>query len=103
MIFLKLGGSAITDKTREATAREDVICRVAHEIKRARDASQNPALGILIGRGSGDGFAMGFAANLHAVDLNPGMIRPLLKRARAIFDADTPPAPRGLRRLRARG
>ncbi|MDE3091971.1 MAG: isopentenyl phosphate kinase family protein, partial [Chloroflexota bacterium] len=52
-IFLKLGGSAITDKTREATAREDVIRRVAHEIKQARDASQNPALSILIGHGSG--------------------------------------------------
>ena len=51
MIFFKLGGSAITDKTREATAREDVIRRVAHEIKQARDA--NPALAILIGHGSG--------------------------------------------------
>ncbi len=51
MIFLKLGGSAITDKTRDATAREDVIRRVAHEIKHARNA--NPALSILIGHGSG--------------------------------------------------
>jgi len=51
LIFLKLGGSAITDKTREATAREDVIHRIAREIKRARGA--NPALSILIGHGSG--------------------------------------------------
>jgi isopentenyl phosphate kinase len=51
MIFLKLGGSAITDKTRDATAREEVIHRVAREIKRARDA--NPALSILLGHGSG--------------------------------------------------
>lgn len=51
MIFLKLGGSAITDKTREATAREDVIRRIAREIKNAR--GENPALGILLGHGSG--------------------------------------------------
>ncbi len=51
LVFLKLGGSAITDKTREATAREDVIRRVAQEIKQARDA--DPALSILIGHGSG--------------------------------------------------
>ena len=51
LIFLKLGGSAITDKTREATARADIICRIAREIKRAREA--NPALDLLIGHGSG--------------------------------------------------
>jgi isopentenyl phosphate kinase len=51
MIFLKLGGSAITDKTRDAIVREEVIRRVAHEIKLARDA--DPALSILIGHGSG--------------------------------------------------
>ena len=53
MIFLKLGGSAITDKTREATANEQVIRRIAREIKQARDASRNPALSILLGHGSG--------------------------------------------------
>lgn len=51
MIFLKLGGSAITDKTREATAREDVIRRIAREINQVRGA--NPALSLLIGHGSG--------------------------------------------------
>ena len=51
MIFLKLGGSAITDKTRDATARQEVIHRVAREVKQARDT--NPALSILIGHGSG--------------------------------------------------
>lgn len=51
LIFLKLGGSAITDKTREATAREDVIRQIAHEVKRACDAQ--PALELLIGHGSG--------------------------------------------------
>jgi isopentenyl phosphate kinase len=34
-IILKLGGSAITDKTEEATPRTDIINRLAEEIKRA--------------------------------------------------------------------
>lgn len=51
LVFLKLGGSAITDKTREAAAREDVIRRIAREIKSAREA--NPTLRILLGHGSG--------------------------------------------------
>ncbi|MBI5301906.1 MAG: isopentenyl phosphate kinase family protein [Chloroflexi bacterium] len=51
MIFLKLGGSAITDKTREATARLDVIRQIAREVKHARES--NPALELLIGHGSG--------------------------------------------------
>jgi isopentenyl phosphate kinase len=51
LIFLKLGGSAITDKTREATARTEVIRQIACEVKRARAA--NPALQLLIGHGSG--------------------------------------------------
>ncbi|MBI3913747.1 MAG: uridylate kinase [Chloroflexi bacterium] len=51
MIFLKLGGSAITDKTRDATARVDVIRRVAQEIKAAQ--VRQPALHVLVGHGSG--------------------------------------------------
>ena len=51
MIFLKLGGSAITDKTVNATARLDVIRDVAHQVKLARE--KNPALELLIGHGSG--------------------------------------------------
>jgi isopentenyl phosphate kinase len=51
LVFLKLGGSAITDKQRESTAREDVIRRVAREIRKARSA--DPALEILLGHGSG--------------------------------------------------
>lgn len=51
MIFLKLGGSVITDKTREATAQEEIVRRIAREIKWAWDAS--PELEILIGHGSG--------------------------------------------------
>jgi len=51
LTFLKLGGSAITDKTREATARPEVIRRIAQEVQRARAA--RPTLRLVIGHGSG--------------------------------------------------
>jgi isopentenyl phosphate kinase len=51
LIFLKLGGSAITDKNREATARPDIIQHIARQVKRARAA--NPGIELLIGHGSG--------------------------------------------------
>lgn len=51
MLFLKLGGSAITDKTREATARVEVIQRLAREVQRARAA--RPDRPLVIGHGSG--------------------------------------------------
>lgn len=51
MIFLKLGGSAITDKTRRATAKPDVIRAAARAIFSAR--AENPELRILLGHGSG--------------------------------------------------
>ena len=51
MIFLKLGGSAITDKTREATPKLDVIRDAARAIFSARE--QNPEQKILLGPGSG--------------------------------------------------
>jgi isopentenyl phosphate kinase len=50
-IFLKLGGSLITDKTREQTSRLDVIRRLVREIRQATDA--RPELELLIGHGSG--------------------------------------------------
>lgn len=50
-VFLKLGGSLITDKTREQTPRLDVIRRLAREIRQALDA--RPDLQLLIGHGSG--------------------------------------------------
>ncbi len=50
-LFLKLGGSAITDKTREATPRLEIIRRAAQEVARAR--AQNPELKLLLGHGSG--------------------------------------------------
>lgn len=51
MIFLKLGGSLITDKGAPETPRPDVLQRVAHEIAEARGA--RPDLRILLGHGSG--------------------------------------------------
>jgi isopentenyl phosphate kinase len=51
LVFLKLGGSLITDKSREATAREGVIKRAAREIEEAREA--RPDLQLLVGHGSG--------------------------------------------------
>ncbi len=51
LIFLKLGGSLITDKMTPRTSRQDVIGRLAREIKSARE--KNPGLGLLLGHGSG--------------------------------------------------
>lgn len=50
-MFLKLGGSLITDKNQEATARPDIIRRLAQEVKGALSA--RPDLRLLIGHGSG--------------------------------------------------
>ncbi len=50
-IFLKLGGSLITDKDKPYTARRDVIARIAQEIKTARQS--DPELQLLLGHGSG--------------------------------------------------
>ncbi len=51
LVFLKLGGSAITDKTREATPRHDVVRRAAQEVWRACDGNRD--LRIVLGHGSG--------------------------------------------------
>jgi len=51
LIFLKLGGSLITDKSREAMAREEVVRRAAREIRSALEA--RPDLRLLLGHGSG--------------------------------------------------
>lgn len=50
-IFLKLGGSLLTDKTGFEQIREDVLQRVASEIAAARHA--NPQLRLVLGHGSG--------------------------------------------------
>ena len=48
--LLKLGGSLITDKNIPHTARRDVICRLAKEIRTIWGPSKEP---LLIGHGSG--------------------------------------------------
>jgi isopentenyl phosphate kinase len=50
-IFLKLGGSLITDKTKVEHARKPMMRRLAREIKAAREA--RPDLQIVLGHGSG--------------------------------------------------
>ncbi len=50
-IFLKLGGSLITEKSRPQTARHDVLAQAALEIREALNA--RPSLCLLIGHGSG--------------------------------------------------
>ncbi len=50
-IFLKLGGSLITDKTQVETVRADVLVRLAEEIAQAR--RENLALRLVLGHGSG--------------------------------------------------
>src|SRR5512143_1241998 len=50
-VFLKLGGSLITDKTQVEHARKPIIRRLAREIKAAREA--RPDLQLVLGHGSG--------------------------------------------------
>ncbi len=50
-VFLKLGGSLITDKTKIEHAHKPVMRRLAREIKAAREA--RPDLQIVLGHGSG--------------------------------------------------
>ena len=51
MLFLKLGGSLITDKTKVETVHHDELARLADEIAAARAAQ--PDLKLLLGHGSG--------------------------------------------------
>lgn len=51
LVFVKLGGSAITDKTVETTPKPDIIRDAARALYAARE--QNPDLRILLGHGSG--------------------------------------------------
>jgi isopentenyl phosphate kinase len=51
IVFLKLGGSLITDKTHKETARSQVIRRLVREIRAALD--ERPDLQLLLGHGSG--------------------------------------------------
>ena len=51
IVFLKLGGSLITDKTRVEHVRPRMIRRLAREVKAAREA--RPNLQLVLGHGSG--------------------------------------------------
>lgn len=51
LTFLKLGGSLITEKESKFTAKEEVIRRIAREIKEAKE--KNPGLRLAIGHGGG--------------------------------------------------
>ncbi len=51
LVFLKLGGSLITEKGSPQVAREGLIRRVATEVRAALD--EVPDLGLLLGHGSG--------------------------------------------------
>lgn len=51
IIYLKLGGSLITDKRSPETVRADVLTRIAHEIAAARAAQ--PHMRLVLGHGSG--------------------------------------------------
>jgi isopentenyl phosphate kinase len=51
LVFVKLGGSVITDKTQPEVARPDVIERLAREIGSAR--ALRPGLRLVLGHGSG--------------------------------------------------
>ncbi len=51
LVLVKLGGSLITDKTREATVRQEVIERLAREMREALDSF--PDLRLVVGHGSG--------------------------------------------------
>ena len=50
-IFLKLGGSLITDKTKVERVRHDVLTRLVEEVAQAR--RDHPALRLVLGQGSG--------------------------------------------------
>ncbi len=50
-VFVKLGGSLITDKRREATPRRRVLRRLAADLRSALD--QRPEMRIVLGHGSG--------------------------------------------------
>ena len=51
LVFLKLGGSLITDKTAEQVARPRVIRRLAREVRSA--LNKRPGLRLILGHGSG--------------------------------------------------
>jgi isopentenyl phosphate kinase len=51
LVFLKLGGSLVTDKTRALTVRTDVLLRLSSELAAA--LADRPGLRLVLGHGSG--------------------------------------------------
>ncbi len=51
LVFVKLGGSLVTDKTRALTVRPDVLLRLSHELASA--LADRPGMRLLLGHGSG--------------------------------------------------
>ena len=51
LVFIKFGGSLITDKRQRETPRQDVLQRLAKELQAAREA--DPTLRMVLGHGSG--------------------------------------------------
>lgn len=51
LVFVKFGGSLITEKSEVATARPELIRRLADEVRQAREV--RPGLQLLLGHGSG--------------------------------------------------
>jgi isopentenyl phosphate kinase len=50
-VFLKLGGSLITDKSQPRTVRREILARLSHEIAGVRETT--PGLKLVLGHGSG--------------------------------------------------
>jgi isopentenyl phosphate kinase len=64
LIFVKLGGSIITDKLRPSTTRPEVIRQLAQEIQEVRAA--RPDLRLVVGHGSGSfGHVVGSRYHVH--------------------------------------
>ncbi len=82
LVFLKLGGSLLTDKTRPQALRGEVLQRLAAEIAGA--LADRPALRLLIGHGSGSfGHVAGRKHNTRAGVTSPEGWRGFAETARA--------------------
>lgn len=75
VVLVKLGGSLITEKSREETARPEVIARLSSEIARAAAAIPDR---VIVGHGSGSfghvaASRSGIASGLRSADQLPGV------------------------------
>jgi len=79
LVFLKLGGSLITDKTQPYTPRLDVMDDIALQIKTALQT--HPSLRLILGHGAGS-FGHVPASEYHTRDGLPPKATPLTHRER---------------------